>query len=127
MPRAIPAVRATEAARASLRELARTVGPLVVVQSAGCCDGSSPMVLRSGEFPLGSGDIRIATIEGTEVYVAARELDAWTHGDLLLDVEPGYADGFSLAPADGLHFVGHWGACPQTTVTTHHPPRGEES
>ncbi|MGC4112080.1 MAG: DUF779 domain-containing protein [Nocardioides sp.] len=125
MPRVIPAVRATAAARAALRELARTVGPLVVVQSAGCCDGSAPMVLAADEFPLGGNDVRIADVDGTPVYVATRELDAWAHGDLELDVEPGYADGFSLAPTDGLHFVGRWSAC--ATSSKPEPPEGEQS
>jgi uncharacterized protein (DUF779 family) len=111
MPRIVPAVRATEAARAALRELARTAGPLVIVQSAGCCDGSAPMVLPAGDFPLGSSDIEVGRIEDVPVYVNARELDAWPHGDLELDVEPGYADGFSLAPSEGRHFVTRSGAC----------------
>jgi uncharacterized protein (DUF779 family) len=69
------------------------------------------MVLRADEFPLGTNDVLVGRIEGIPVYVGARELDAWPHGDLELDLEPGYADGFSLAPADGLHFVSRSTSC----------------
>jgi hypothetical protein len=101
----LPLVHATEAARSALAELARTVGPLVIVQSAGCCDGSAPMCLPAADFPLGAGDIRVGDVEGVAVYVALRELRAWEHPDLVIDVATGYADGLSLAPGDGLHFV----------------------
>jgi len=118
MPRVVPTVRATAEARHALRDLVRTVGPLVVVQSAGCCDGSAPMVLPTADFPLGAGDIEVGDVAGVPVYLSARELDAWAHGDLELDVEPGYADGFSLTPSEGLHFVTRSGACSATQHNT---------
>ena len=101
----LPVVRATDAARTAVAELTRTVGPLVIVQSAGCCDGSAPMCLPAADFPLGAGDIHVGDVEGVPVYVALRELRAWEHRELVIDVAPGYADGLSLAPGDGLHFV----------------------
>ena len=97
----MPAVRATDAARAAVAELARAVGPLVIVQSAGCCDGSAPMVLPAADFPLGSGDIHVGDVEGVPVYVALRELRAWEHRELVIDVAPGYADGLSSHLATG--------------------------
>jgi hypothetical protein len=112
MARVLPSVRASAAARWAVRDLVRMNGRLVIVQSAGCCDGSAPMVLPSADFPLSAADIQIGDVECVPVYINARELDAWTHGDLELDVEPGYADGFSLAPGDGLHFVGRVEKCP---------------
>jgi uncharacterized protein (DUF779 family) len=110
----LPMVRATPKAISALEELARTVGPLVVVQSAGCCDGSAPMVLPASDFPLGDNDIRVGEVAGVGVYIAARELNAWPHGDMLIDIEPGYADGMSLTPADDLHFVAHSPSCSPT-------------
>jgi len=115
-----PTVTATDAARRALSELARTAGPLVVVQSAGCCDGSAPMVLPASEFPLGAGDIEVGEVAGVPVYVSIRELRAWEHGDIDLDVETGYADGFSLTPADGLHFVSRLRGC---AIAHHASPR----
>lgn len=110
-------VRATERARAALRELVRTAGPLIIVQSAGCCEGSAPIVVPAGEFPLGDGDVRVGDIDGTPVHVSRRELDAWAHGDLEIDVEVGYADGFSLAAPGGQHFVSRSSSCARPTTT----------
>lgn len=111
----LPTVRATRAAISALERLERTVGPLIVVQSAGCCDGSAPMVLPVDEFPLGAGDIRVGDVAGVGVYVAARELRAWPHGDMTIDVEPGYGDGMSLTPNDDSHFVTRTSTCATPT------------
>lgn len=107
-----PAVRATRAATQALADLARTARPLVIIQSAGCCDGSGPMVLPAADFRTGASDVLAGTVAGTPVYIAERELRAWPHGDLELGVEAGYADGFWLAPGEGLHFVTHSECCP---------------
>jgi uncharacterized protein (DUF779 family) len=105
MTHRVPTVHATRDAREALRRLHHTTGALVIIQSAGCCDGSAPMVLPARDLPLATTDVRVGAVEGVPVYISGRELDAWEHGDLELDVEPGYADGFSLASADGQHFV----------------------
>ena len=52
MGRVVPVVRASDAARAAVRGIVRATGPLVIVQSAGCCDGSAPMVLPAAGMPL---------------------------------------------------------------------------
>lgn len=111
MPEQVPAVRATERARAALAALSRTAGDLVIVQSSGCCDGSAPMVLPAADFPLTPADIQIGDIDGVPVVIQDRDLNAWKHGDLELDVAPGYADGLSFAAGEGLHFVSHVTAC----------------
>jgi uncharacterized protein (DUF779 family) len=61
---------------------------------------------------IGSGDVLVGTVGGCPVYVDRRQLEAWPHADLVLDVEPGYADGLSLAAGEGLHFVGRSSGCP---------------
>jgi uncharacterized protein (DUF779 family) len=66
------------------------------------------MVLPAEDFPLGPGDVQVGEIGGVPVYVGLRELCAWEHPDFVVDVEPGGAEGLSLAPGPGLHFVaGH--------------------
>lgn len=118
MTHRVPTVRASREAHAALRRLVRTVGPLVIVQSAGCCDGSAPMVLPAEDFPLGAADVQVGDVDGVPVFISARELNAWAHGDLELDVQPGYADGFSLAPSEGMHFISSSTACPATPKAT---------
>ena len=105
--RVLPLLRATAAATSAVRRLVADKGPVMFVLSAGCCDGSSPMCFLDGEFLVGSRDVLVGRIEGSPFYVDERQLDAWPHGEIVLDAEPGYADGFSLAAGEGQHFVAH--------------------
>ena len=53
-------VTATRAARRAITALhAVHGGPVMFVQSAGCCDGSAPMCFPHGEFALGDGDMLV--------------------------------------------------------------------
>ena len=98
-------VIATEAARLAVRRLRAVRGPLMFVQSAGCCGGSAPMCFPRGEYLTGPGDLLLGSIEGCPFYIDRRLYEAWHPGRLVLDVEPGDPEGFSLAAGDGLHFV----------------------
>ncbi len=102
---AIPRVRATDAGVQAIRRLVAARGRVMFVQSAGCCDGSAPMCFPAGEFLTGAGDVLVGDIEGCPIYIERRQLSAWQHRDLVVDVQPGYADGLSLDAGDGLHFV----------------------
>jgi uncharacterized protein (DUF779 family) len=101
----IPQVRATDTARQAVLRLKSTHGSVMFVVSAGCCDGSAPMCFPDGEFLLGDGDVLVGNVEGCPVYLDQRHLAAWPHGDLVIDVQPGYADGMSLEAGHGQHFV----------------------
>jgi uncharacterized protein (DUF779 family) len=63
------------------------------------------MCFPRGEFRLGAHDVLVGEVEGCPVYVEQRQLDAWPHAEILLDVEEGAAEGLSLPAGDGLHFV----------------------
>ena len=65
-------------------------------QSGGCCDGSSPMCYPKGEFPLGSSDVKLGDINGTEFYISGPQFEAWKHTQVILDVVPGRGGMFSL-------------------------------
>jgi uncharacterized protein len=104
-------VIATEAALEAVRRLQAARGPLMFVQSAGCCAGSVPMCFPAGEFLTGSNDLLLGTIDGCPFYMDARQYEAWHPSQLILDVEPGMPEGFSLAAGEGLHFITRGGAC----------------
>jgi uncharacterized protein (DUF779 family) len=101
----LPRLRATSAAEESLARVVHEHGPVVLVLSAGCCGGSTPMCFPEGEFRLGSQDVLLGTVAGCGVYLERRQLDAWPHAEVLIDVEPGAPEGFSLGAGDGRHFV----------------------
>lgn len=98
-------VIATEAAREAVRRLRAARGPLMFVQSAGCCAGSVPMCFPAGEYLTGQADLLLGTIEGCPFYIDQRLYQAWHPTQLVLDVEPGMPEGFSLEAGEGLHFV----------------------
>jgi hypothetical protein len=106
-------VTATPAARQALRRLsAARGGPLMFVQSGGCCAGSTPMCYQDGEFLIGDVDVVLGTIDGCPFYIDVRLDAAWRHGSLLLDVADGPPEGFSLpAGAEDRHFVTRSATC----------------
>jgi uncharacterized protein len=101
----LPQLRATTAAEEALSRVVHDHGPVMLVLSAGCCGGSTPMCFPEGEFRVGSQDVLIGTVADCQVYVDRRQLAAWPHAEVLIDVEPGSPDGFSLGAGNGRHFV----------------------
>ena len=59
--RVVRRVIATDAATALLGQIIERHGPVLIHQSGGCCDGSSPMVYPRGEFRLVRFVQRVAT------------------------------------------------------------------
>jgi uncharacterized protein (DUF779 family) len=98
-------VVATDAAVTVLRNLKAAFGPLMLVQSGGCCDGSSPICLREGELPLGAEDLLLGEVDGVPFYIDREQFERWNRPEFVLDVAPGPAEGFSLEALAGVHFV----------------------
>ena len=102
-------VRATGAARDLIARLVARYGPLMFVQSGGCCDGSSPVCLREGELLLGPNDLLIGEIAGWPFYIDREQYERWRRPQFLIDVAPGEGDTFSLEGPQGVHFVARTG------------------
>src|SRR6202035_4845207 len=108
MPESIVLARiiATPAAREAIRLLrAARGGPVMFVQSGGCCAGSTPMCFPVGEFLVGDIDVLLGEIDGCPFYIDKRLDEAWHEEQFLLDVAPGEPEDFSLPAGDNLHFV----------------------
>lgn len=102
---------ATPEARSALAALRARVGPVMLVQSGGCCAGSTPMCFDDGEFLLGPGDVLLGEVDGTPFYIDSSLEEAWGTEFYLLDVAPGDPEGFSYGAGDGMHFVTRGSAC----------------
>ena len=98
-------VVATAAAPRAIRGLLGGRGPVMFVQSGGCCGGTAPMCFPAGEFLTGPADLLLGEIVGCAFYIDAGLYEAWGRPRLLLDVAPGFPEGFSLAAGEGRHFV----------------------
>lgn len=114
-------VIATEAARQAVNRLRAARGPLMFVQSAGCCAGSVPMCFPAGEYLVGGNDLMLGSIEGCPFYIDARIYRSWDDAELILDVAPGEPEGFSLGAGPGEHFVLSASSCQPDTPR---PARG---
>jgi uncharacterized protein (DUF779 family) len=102
-----PGVVATESAVAELGQLRAEHGPLILFQSGGCCDGSSPMCFADGELLLGPHDLLLGEVAGCPFYIDADQYERWNRPALVLDVAPGggSGSGMSLEELHDVHFV----------------------
>lgn len=91
-----PRVTATDAARELLAQIEDRHGEVLIHQSGGCCDGSSPMCYQRGEFRIGERDVLLGRIDGTPVYIGGLQFEAWKHTQLILDAVSGRGGMFSL-------------------------------
>jgi hypothetical protein len=103
-------VAATPEAVDLLRSLRAQHGPLMVHQSGGCCDGSSPMCYPAGDFITGPadvhlGDLDIGGAEPVAVWMGRDQFAYWSHTHLTIDVVPGRGAGFSLEAPTGNRFL----------------------
>lgn len=89
-------VTATPGALEFLAEIRAEHGEVMIHQSGGCCDGSSPMCYPKGEFHLGTSDVCLGQIDGAEVWISGPQFAAWQHTQLIVDAVPGRGGMFSL-------------------------------
>ncbi len=105
------AIRATAPAFAELAFLRERYGPLMLFQSGGCCDGSSPLCLHEGELLVGPNDLLLGEVAGVPFYIDVEQYERWNRPTFLLDVAPGAAEGFSLEGLHGVHFLSRTTTC----------------
>ena len=96
---------ASAAAQQAIRGLLRGRGPVMFVQSGGCCGGSAPMCFPAGEFLTGPADLLLGEVVGCPFYIDAGLYEAWGRPPLLLVTVPGFAEVVSLRAGEGSHFV----------------------
>lgn len=65
---------------------------------------------------MGKGDVLVSTVAGCPVCFERRQLEAWPHTEIVLDVERGYACGFSPAAGDGWHYDSRVSSCPSPSL-----------
>jgi uncharacterized protein (DUF779 family) len=100
-----PRVTATDAALQFLDELRGRYGPLMFVQSGGCCDGSAPMCFPTGEFQLSETDVCLGELDGAPFFMGPEQFAYWEHTQLIIDVVQGNGGMFSLDNGTGRRFL----------------------
>ncbi|WP_417243931.1 DUF779 domain-containing protein [Celeribacter sp.] len=97
-------VVATEAALALLADIRADHGDVMFVQSGGCCDGSSPMCYKEGDFKVGPRDVHLGDVAGAPVWISESLFEIWRHSQMILDAGAGNGAGFSLDTGRGTCF-----------------------
>ncbi|MDQ0163608.1 DUF779 domain-containing protein [Aeribacillus alveayuensis] len=98
-------VLVTEKAVDLIRKLKEQHGDLMFHQSGGCCDGSSPMCYRQGQFRVGKNDVLLGTIEQCPFYMSKAQYEYWKHTQIIVDVTEGRGASFSLEIPLGVRFI----------------------
>lgn len=104
-------VSATPEALALLATLAERHGPLMIHQSGGCCDGSSPMCYQREDFLIGDNDVLLGIVGseviagGVPVWIGGAQYEYWSHTHLTIDLVRGRGAGFSLEAPEGFRFL----------------------
>ena len=97
-----------------LRTLWDRYGPLMIHQSGGCCDGSSPMCFPAGDFLTSDQDVLLGRLDiapaggGPQVidfWMSAEQFEYWSHTFLTVDVVKGRGSGFSVEAPEGVRFM----------------------
>ena len=105
MGAAIERVTATPAALELIAALRDRHGPLMFLQSGGCCDGSAPMCYPAGEFNVSDTDVHLGELDGVPFYMGCEQFACWEHTQLILDVVAGNGGMFSLDNGTGKRFL----------------------
>lgn len=98
-------VIATEAAQALIKQLQERHGKLVFIHSEGCCDGTSPICMKAGDFYLGSRDQQIGEVMDVPYYMHSSNFSYWQHLQIIIDVIDGIGNSFSLESAEDKSFI----------------------
>lgn len=98
-------VTATEEALKLIQLLQDKHGTIFFYQSGGCCDGSTPLVYRDGNFCLGVNDICLGSIGTVPFYIHRSQYEYWKHTQLIIDAIDGEGPAFSLDSLEEKHFI----------------------
>ncbi len=116
-----PSVVATAAALEAISQLLKGHSKgIAFFQSGGCCDNSAPMCFEEGEMIVGKVDRLVGMVSGCPYYIDFRQYETYRNSQIILDVEDGEADGFSLpAGVEGKHFITRTKICARNASGSH--------
>lgn len=98
-------VSATPSALALIDQLTQQHGPIVFLQSGGCCEGSGPMCMPAAEFRPSPADVKLGVLNGAVFYMGDSHFSFMQNTHTILDALPGSSGSFSLDCGTGLAFI----------------------
>lgn len=98
-------VTATPSAENLIKQLTAQYGPIVFIQSGGCCEGSGPLCMPSSEFKPSPYDVILGEVAGATYYMSEGHFSFSENTHTILDALPGSSGSFSLECGSGLAFI----------------------
>lgn len=98
-------ISATPSAIALIEKLSAQYGPLIFMQSGGCCEGSGPLCMPANEFRPGPSDVILGEIAGAVFYMSDSQFSFSENTHTILDAMPGSGGSFSLECGTGQAFI----------------------
>lgn len=98
-------VSATPAAIALIQQLTAKHGPIIFLQSGGCCEGSGPLCMPANEFRPSPSDVKLGEISGAIFYMGDSHFTFAENMHTILDAVAGSSGSFSLDCGTGLAFI----------------------
>jgi uncharacterized protein (DUF779 family) len=98
-------ISATPAAIELIQKLTAQYGPLIFLQSGGCCEGSGPLCMPANEFKPSPSDVILGEIAGAVFYMGDSHFSFSENTHTILDAVPGSGGSFSLECGSGQAFI----------------------
>ncbi len=98
-------ISATSAAIALIQQLSAQYGPLIFLQSGGCCEGSGPLCMPANEFKPSPSDVILGKIADAVFYISDSQFSFSENTHTILDAVPGSGGSFSLECGSGQAFI----------------------
>lgn len=96
---------ATPAALDLIHKLSAKFGPIVFLQSGGCCEGSGPLCMPANEFKPSPSDVILGELDGAIFYMGHSHFQFSEHTHTILDAVSGSSGSFSLDCGTGMAFI----------------------
>jgi len=96
---------ATPAALELIQKLTMQFGPIVFLQSGGCCEGSGPLCMPAKEFKPSPSDVILGELDGAIFYMGHSHFQFSENTHTILDAVEGSSGSFSLDCGTGMAFI----------------------
>ena len=98
-------VSATPSALVLIEKLTVQFGPIVFLQSGGCCEGSGPLCMPANEFRASAADVILGSFNKAIFYMSDSHFTFAENMHTILDAMPGSSGSFSLDCGTGFAFI----------------------
>lgn len=98
-------ISATPAAVELIQKLTAQYGPLIFLQSGGCCEGSGPLCMPANEFKPSPSDVILGVVADAVFYMGDSHFSFSENTHTILDAVAGSGGSFSLECGSGQTFM----------------------